>query len=71
MKTPKLTTEQAAKFIFGQDGKKGTLEQWRYLKKGPKFIKIGRLVRYDEADLQQYLDDQTRTGTSHQNLQTY
>lgn len=66
-----LNTEQAAKFIFGPDGKKGTLEQWRYRKVGPKFRKIGKLVRYAEADLVEYLDQQARTGTSHQNLQTY
>jgi hypothetical protein len=66
-----LTTEQAAKFIFGPEGKKGTLEQWRYRKVGPKFRKVGKLVRYAEADLVEYLEQQIRTGTSHQSLQSY
>ena len=66
-----LNTEQAAQFIFGPTGKRGTLEQWRYRKVGPKFIKVGKLVRYEESDLQEWLDQQTRTGTSHQNLQSY
>ena len=66
-----LNTEDAAKFIFGPQGKKGTLDQWRYQKRGPKFLKVGRLVRYAEADLRAYLEQQVRTGTSHQNLQTY
>lgn len=67
----RIDTKQAAKFLFGEDGKAGTLEQWRYLKRGPKFIKVGKLVRYEESDLQEWLEQQTRTGTSHQNLQTY
>lgn len=66
-----FTTEQAAKFLFGPNGKKATLEQWRYRKEGPKFKKLGKLVRYLESDLLEYLEQQTRTGTSHQNLQTY
>ena len=66
-----LTTEQAAKFIFGPTGKRGTLEQWRYRKVGPKYRKVGKLVRYAEADLVEYLEKQARTGTSHQSRQTY
>jgi len=66
-----LNTQKAAQYLFGADGKKGTLEQWRYLKKGPKFRKIGRLVRYAESDLIEYLEQQARSGTSHQGHQTY
>jgi hypothetical protein len=32
------------------------LRKWRLLGKGPTYRKIGRLVRYDEADLVAYLD---------------
>lgn len=28
-----------------------TLEQWRWLGKGPRFLKIGARVLYDEADV--------------------
>ncbi|MFB2714658.1 helix-turn-helix transcriptional regulator [Marinobacter shengliensis] len=66
-----LDTDQASKFIYGPRGKKGTLEQQRYRGVGPKFIKVGKLVRYRKSDLIEYLDQQTRTATSHQNLQTY
>jgi len=66
-----LSTEQAALYLFGPEGKKGTLNQWRYRKVGPKFRKIGKLVRYAEADLLEYLDQQARSGTSHQGYQTY
>ena len=33
--------------------------------------KVGALVRYAESDLLAYLDERTRTGTSHQGLQSY
>ena len=32
-----------------------TLAQWRYLKKGPSFIKSGRLVRYRKEDVDAWL----------------
>ena len=33
-----------------------TLRKWRLLGKGPRYHKVGRLVRYAEADLSAYLD---------------
>lgn len=63
-----LNTAEAADLL---GLKKNTLEIWRYQKKGPKFRKLGKLVRYAECDLLEYLDGQTRTGTSHQGLQAY
>lgn len=40
------------------------LAQWRYLGLGPKFIKIGRNIRYRSSDVEAWLDRQTmqRTG---------
>jgi hypothetical protein len=32
------------------------LRKWRLLGNGPAYVKIGRLVRYSEADLNAYLD---------------
>lgn len=32
-----------------------TLAQWRYRKQGPRYLRIGRLVRYDLADVDTYL----------------
>ena len=32
------------------------LRKWRLLGRGPTYRKIGRLVRYAEADLAEYLD---------------
>lgn len=31
-----------------------TLEQWRWLGKGPKFLKIGARVLYDEEEVETY-----------------
>lgn len=36
-----------------------TLAQWRYLKKGPSFIKQGRMIRYRKADVDRWLDENT------------
>ena len=32
------------------------LRKWRLLGRGPAYCKVGRLVRYAEADLSEYLD---------------
>jgi hypothetical protein len=31
-----------------------TLEQWRWLGKGPRFLKIGARVLYDETEIERY-----------------
>ena len=36
--------------------KVSTLRKWRTLGNGPAYIKVGRLVRYSDADLAAYLD---------------
>lgn len=33
-----------------------TLAQWRSLKRGISYLKIGRAVRYDPAEVQAYLE---------------
>ena len=40
------------------------LDDWRWKGLGPKFIKIGSLVRYRHRDVLAFLDAQTRTSTS-------
>jgi hypothetical protein len=38
----------------------GTLESWRYAKRYPiPFIKVGRLVKYRQSDLDIFLDQRT------------
>jgi predicted DNA-binding transcriptional regulator AlpA len=34
-----------------------TVEDWRATGKGPRFIRIGRSVRYRDSDITVYLDD--------------
>lgn len=39
-----------------------TLNTWRYLKRGPTFIRIGRLIRYRATDLNAWIESQTSGG---------
>ncbi len=59
-----LDTESAAS-VLGV--KAGTLEVWRTYGKGPKFLKIGRSVRYRRQDLEAYLEDSVMSSTSEYN----
>ncbi len=34
---------------------RSTLQSWRYSRRGPRFVKIGRLVRYRVADVEAFL----------------
>lgn len=37
-----------------------TMENWRYLGQGPRYFRIGSLIKYDVADLDAWLDEQAR-----------
>jgi excisionase family DNA binding protein len=39
---------------------RSTLQSWRYAGRGPRFIKLGRLIRYRTADVDAYLQAHTR-----------
>jgi predicted DNA-binding transcriptional regulator AlpA len=39
---------------------RSTLQSWRYAGKGPRYIKIGKFVRYRSTDVDAYLRAQTR-----------
>ncbi|MFE7837345.1 helix-turn-helix transcriptional regulator [Streptomyces sp. NPDC057474] len=41
-----------------------TLAQWRYLGKGPRWIKVGRHVRYRVSDVEQWLSQNASGGTA-------
>ncbi|MEZ5534173.1 MAG: helix-turn-helix domain-containing protein [Thiolinea sp.] len=66
--TKLLNTAQAAEYL---GIKYNTLNQWRYLKRGPRFSKVGAAVRYSINDLENYLEQNTRTSTTRQGLRTY
>ncbi len=42
------------------DVSRSTLQSWRYSGKGPRFIKLGRLIRYRNVDVDAFLRAQTR-----------
>lgn len=48
-----LDTAEAAKRL---DVKPQTLKDWRHAGRGPRYIKLGRSVRYDPADIDAYVD---------------
>jgi len=39
---------------------RSTLQSWRYSGKGPRYIKVGRFIRYRNADVDAFLRAQTR-----------
>jgi predicted DNA-binding transcriptional regulator AlpA len=41
-----------------------TLQQWRYLGGGPRYLKIGSAVRYRPEDVAAWLAQQTKASTS-------
>ncbi|MBD9613584.1 helix-turn-helix domain-containing protein [Pseudomonas sp. PDM02] len=58
----KLLTNTETAELLGL--KSNTLEIWRTQGKGPAFRKIGRAIRYVEADVLTWLDAQTCSSTS-------
>jgi predicted DNA-binding transcriptional regulator AlpA len=44
--------------------KPGTLAQWRVYGKGPRFVRLGRAVRYTQKDLAAYVAARTTQSTS-------
>ncbi len=58
----KLLKNAAAAYYIGVTP--GTLNVWRSKGVSPRFIKVGALVRYAEADLDAWLAERTRTRTS-------
>jgi len=67
MHTDFMTTEQAAQFLGLRPN---TLEIWRFRGTGPKFVKLGRAVRYRLADLEDFIQAQTRQKTASRDSQS-
>jgi excisionase family DNA binding protein len=49
-----LTEEQVAKQLSVSVP---TLRRWRLLNRGPRFVKVGSLVRYQPEDLERWLGE--------------
>lgn len=56
-----LDTTQAASYL---NIARRTMERWRCEGYGPNFIRIGRVVRYSDSALEDWIQRQTRTSTS-------
>lgn len=56
-----LTTRQTAEWL---DVSHRTLENFRIAGRGPKYVKIGRCVRYRARDLKEWLEGLERRSTS-------
>ena len=61
METALLDTKEAAA-LYGLS--QMTLRKWRCLGEGPRFVRIGRAVRYRKADLDAYADARIFESTS-------
>lgn len=42
----------------------GTLDQWRHRGTGPRYVRVGRHVRYRLEDVHAWVADQSRTSTT-------
>lgn len=60
-----MTSELMDSAELGQRLGKSTaaLANWRYLGLGPRFVKVGKAVRYRASDVESWLDEQTRQQT--------
>ena len=57
-----LVTENEAAQLLVLNVK--TLRRWRWAGRGPRFVKIGAAVRYDEEDLRAFIEAGRRRSTS-------
>lgn len=44
--------------------KPATLEVWRWVGRGPRYVKAGRCVRYRQEDLEEYISSRTFDSTT-------
>lgn len=58
----KLIREPAAAAYL--DSTPATLRKWRHLGKGPGFVRLGRSVRYDVAELERFIEAHRARSTS-------
>ena len=58
---PLLTENEVAKRLSLTTN---TLRKWRYLGKGPNFIKIGSAVRYEQEEIATFIEDNIKNSTS-------
>lgn len=65
--TDNIFDEKAASIFLGGSQSPisvRTLQKWRLEGVGPRFFKVGRLVRYRQVELEKYVNDNTYSSTS-------
>lgn len=60
-RTLTLSPEEAARRV-GLEA--STLANYRWSGRGPRYLKLGRTIRYRLVDIERWLDEQTRSSTS-------
>jgi predicted DNA-binding transcriptional regulator AlpA len=55
---PSFLTEAQVATTLGMS--LAAVRKWRFLRRGPQFIKLGRAVRYDRRKLEEWVDRQQR-----------
>jgi excisionase family DNA binding protein len=58
---PLWDDERTGEFL---DVPTGTLANWRYQRRGPRFVKVGRHVRYRRSDVEAWLEKNARESTA-------
>lgn len=62
-----LDTQQTAALLCVEPD---TLSHWRYRGGGPKFVKIGRSVRYRRMDLETFIEMNTFGSSAERSIRT-
>jgi predicted DNA-binding transcriptional regulator AlpA len=58
---PRLTVKEAAAYIPLAEG---TLNKFRSVGGGPRYVKLGRKILYDTADLDRWIDSHKQKSTA-------
>ena len=66
-KTPKLLNSAAVAQVLSVP--EGTLRYWRKVGVGPRWVKLEGSIRYDLADVLQYIDERRRTPSVRANME--
>lgn len=48
-----------------------SLRRWRLMRRGPRFVKVGALVRYRPEDLEQWMENLPAGGTAPQHEEVH
>lgn len=48
-----MTSRETAEHLGVADQ---TLANWRYLSRGPRYYRVGQLVKYDQADVDRWIE---------------